>query len=177
MSVGRSWTVDWFANMFANLSTVHDHWFWTSTAEANSLRHPHSGVAITTVFGSKRPHGGRMPYVTRALGYIIICENLEPDTLSFNCPKVSLCFRGINYCKLQFICRESYLCIMYCLLHLILTYSWFIGHTFAFIWNLVITTQLLSLKNIVSYLFSTVSFIQQLMYRKSAHYSDWNDII
>ena len=30
MSVGRTWTVDWFANMFPNLSTVHDHWFRTS---------------------------------------------------------------------------------------------------------------------------------------------------
>ena len=43
----------------------------TSTAEANSLRHPQGDPAIATVFGRKqtanRPHGGRMPYVTRAL--------------------------------------------------------------------------------------------------------------
>ena len=36
MSVGRSRTVDWFANMFANLSTAHDHWF--STARPLRLR-------------------------------------------------------------------------------------------------------------------------------------------
>ena len=36
MSVRQTWTVDWFANMFANLSTAHDHWF--STARPLRLR-------------------------------------------------------------------------------------------------------------------------------------------
>ena len=68
MSVWRSWTVDWFANMFANLSTVHGHWFWTSRplglrptpwgTRKVMLRSPRFLVA-------NRPHGERMPYVTR----------------------------------------------------------------------------------------------------------------
>ena len=42
-----------------------------STVQANSLRHPQGDAAIATVFGrtqaANRPHGGRMPYVTRAI--------------------------------------------------------------------------------------------------------------
>ena len=44
----------------------------TSTDESNSLRHPQGDSAIAMFFGSKqaanRPHGRRMPNVTRAFG-------------------------------------------------------------------------------------------------------------
>ena len=87
MSVGRSRTVDWFANMFANLSTAHDHWF--STARPLRLR-PTPWGTRKVILRSPRfsavncPHGGRMPDVTRAL-YLKAFEILIFDRKKESC--------------------------------------------------------------------------------------------
>ena len=75
MSVRQTWTVDWFANMFANLSTAHDHWF--STARPLRLR-PTPWGTRKVILRPPRISAVNCPQTARTVDVCVMWPGLKP---------------------------------------------------------------------------------------------------